>query len=162
MIQRVLNKLTTYEPPYQNTPNCLWNVGCQIVSILTFIDRCFCKVETRTCEKVRSCAKHLGGLAVATLPGASRSFNPALRICIVISQYQWYSNKCWLQGILSRNKIIYWSSQYRHDFIKFLRKGKIKLQRPTKIKRRHTFGSWTKGWDSLRSVMWEQGVKAHP
>ena len=46
-------------------------------------DRCFCKVETRACETLLSCAKRLGGLAVTTLPGASRSFNPAL----VIGQY---------------------------------------------------------------------------
>jgi len=41
-------------------------------------DRCFCKVETRVCETLLSCAKRFGGLAVTTLPGASRSFNPAL------------------------------------------------------------------------------------
>jgi len=28
---------------------------------------------------VHSCTKRLGGLAVTTLPGVSRSFNPALR-----------------------------------------------------------------------------------
>ena len=78
VIQRFLNWLTTYAPPYQDTPNCLWSAACQIVSILTFIDRCFCKVETRACETLRSCAKRLGGLAVTTLPGASCSFNPAL------------------------------------------------------------------------------------
>ena len=41
-------------------------------------DRCFCKVETRACETLPICAKRLGGLATTTLPGASRSFNPAL------------------------------------------------------------------------------------
>jgi len=41
-------------------------------------DRCFYKVETRACETPRSCAQRLRGLAVTTLPGASRSFNPAL------------------------------------------------------------------------------------
>jgi len=41
-------------------------------------DRCFCKFETRARETLRSCAKRLGGLAVTILPGASRSFNPAL------------------------------------------------------------------------------------
>ena len=30
------NKSTTYEPPYMVTPNCLWSVGCQIVSLLKF------------------------------------------------------------------------------------------------------------------------------
>ena len=32
-----LNKLTTYEPPYMVTPNYLWSVGCQIVSVLTLL-----------------------------------------------------------------------------------------------------------------------------
>jgi len=41
-------------------------------------DRFFCKLETRACETLRSCARRLRGLAVKTLPGASRSFNPAL------------------------------------------------------------------------------------
>ena len=41
-------------------------------------DRCFCKDETRACETLRSCTKRLMGLEVTTLPGASRSFNPAL------------------------------------------------------------------------------------
>jgi len=43
-----------------------------------FFDRCFCKVENRACETLHSCAKRLPGLAVTILPGASRSFNPAL------------------------------------------------------------------------------------
>ena len=71
-----LNKLTTYEPPYMVTPDCLWSVGCQIVSSF---DQCFYKVETRAYEKLRICTQQLWGLAVTTLPGASRSFNPALR-----------------------------------------------------------------------------------
>jgi len=41
-------------------------------------DPCFCKVQTRACETPCSCAQRLGGLAVKTLPGASRSFNPTL------------------------------------------------------------------------------------
>jgi len=32
-----LNKLTTYQPPYMVTSSCLWSVGCQIVSVLTFL-----------------------------------------------------------------------------------------------------------------------------
>ena len=43
------------------TPNCLWSVGCQIVSVGVF-DRCFWKVETRACETLRSCAKRFGDL----------------------------------------------------------------------------------------------------
>jgi len=41
-------------------------------------DQCFCKVETRACETLCSFAKRLRGLAVTTLHGAPRSFNPAL------------------------------------------------------------------------------------
>ena len=52
-------------------------------------DRCFCNVETRACETLRSCAKRLGGVAVTILPGASRSFNPALGTAIVASASQW-------------------------------------------------------------------------
>ena len=28
---------TTYEPPYMVSPDCLWRVDCQIVSVLTFL-----------------------------------------------------------------------------------------------------------------------------
>ena len=53
---------------------------CRLPNRISFgvFDRCFCKVETRACETLRSCAMRLRGLAVTTLPGASRSFNPAL------------------------------------------------------------------------------------
>jgi len=53
---------------------------CRLPNRISFdvFDRCFCKVETRVCETLGSCAKRLGGLAVTTLTGASRSFNPAL------------------------------------------------------------------------------------
>jgi len=34
--------------------------------------------RTRACKRLRSCTNRLGGLAVTTLPGASRSFNAAL------------------------------------------------------------------------------------
>jgi len=43
-------------------------------------NRCFCKVETRVCVTLLSCAKRVGGLAVTTLPGASSSFNPVLHM----------------------------------------------------------------------------------
>jgi len=59
-----------------------WRVCCQIVGPISFnvFDRCLCKIETRACETLRSCTKRLGGLAVWTLLGASRSFTPALNI----------------------------------------------------------------------------------
>jgi len=55
---------------------------CRLPNRISFdiFDRCFCKVETRACETPRICAKRLRGLAVPTLPGASRSFNPALHL----------------------------------------------------------------------------------
>ena len=58
-------------------PNSL---KCKLPNRISFnvFDRCFCRVETKSCEKLRICAKRLGGLAVTILPGASRSFNPAL------------------------------------------------------------------------------------
>ena len=46
--------------------------------IFDVFDRYFCKVETRACETLRSCARRLRGLAVKAFPGASRSFNPGL------------------------------------------------------------------------------------
>jgi len=82
-----LNKLTKYKPPYnvtlQGRPHL--SLKCRLPNRNSFdvFDRCFCKVETRACETLRSCAKRLGGLAVTTLPGASRSFNPALRVACV-------------------------------------------------------------------------------
>jgi len=53
---------------------------CRLPNRISFdvFDRCFCKFDTRACETLRSCPMRLGGLAVTTLPGASRSFNPAL------------------------------------------------------------------------------------
>ena len=55
------------------------SLKCRLPNRISF-DRCFCKVKTRACETLRSCAQRLGGLAVTTLPRASRSFNPALPI----------------------------------------------------------------------------------
>ena len=64
-----LNKLTTYEPPYMVTPNCLWIVGCQIVSVLTSLTGASAKCKRKHVKRCPcSCAKHLGGLAVTTLP----------------------------------------------------------------------------------------------
>jgi len=65
---------------------------CRLPNRINFdaFDRCFCKAETRACESLLSCAKRLGGLAVTTLPGASRSFNPALPLLHVIF-YQQYA-----------------------------------------------------------------------
>ena len=59
--------------------DCLWRVGC-VPNRISFdvSDRCFCKVETRASETLRSCAKHLDGLAITALPGASRLLFPAL------------------------------------------------------------------------------------
>ena len=36
----------------------------------------------------RSCAKRLGGIAVTTLPGVSRSFNPALAVGVEQSAFE--------------------------------------------------------------------------
>ena len=68
--------------------HCPWNppvatdLKCKLPNRISFdvFGRCFCKVETRLCETLRSCAMRLRGLAVTTLPGASRSFNPALAV----------------------------------------------------------------------------------
>jgi len=56
------------------------SLKCRLPNRITFdvCDRCFCKVETRACETLPSCAKRIGGLAVTTLPRASHSFNPVL------------------------------------------------------------------------------------
>ena len=56
------------------------SLKCRLPNRISFdvFDRCFCKVDTMVCETLLSCAKRLGDLAVTTLPGASRSFNPAL------------------------------------------------------------------------------------
>jgi len=56
------------------------SLRCRLPNHINFdvFDRCFCKVETRVCEALLSCVKRLGDLAVTTLPGASRSFKPAL------------------------------------------------------------------------------------
>jgi len=77
LIIAYLNKLTTCEPSYMVTPIVpeaqaaksyqFWRVWPVLL-----------QVEKRACETLRSCAKRLGGLAATTLPGASRSFNPAL------------------------------------------------------------------------------------
>ena len=70
-----LNKLTKYEW----SPSCLWSVGCQIVSVLTFLTGASTKLKREHVKQTLcSCAERLGDLAVATLPGASRSFNLAL------------------------------------------------------------------------------------
>ena len=54
---------------------------CRLPNHISFdiFDRCFCKVETRACETLRSSAQRLGGPAVTTLPGAWRSLNQVLR-----------------------------------------------------------------------------------
>jgi len=63
------------------------SLKCRLPNRISFdvFGRCFCKVETKARATLRSCAKHLGGLAVTTLPGASRSFNPALRMNHVVN-----------------------------------------------------------------------------
>ena len=40
-----LNKSTTHEPLYMVTPNCLWSVGCQFASLLTFLTGDSTKLE---------------------------------------------------------------------------------------------------------------------
>jgi len=56
------------------------SLKCRLSNRVSFdvFDQCFCKVETRVRETLRSCAKRLRGLAVTTLPGASPSLNPVL------------------------------------------------------------------------------------
>jgi len=58
---------------------------CRLPNCINFdiFDWCFCEVETRACETLRSCAKRWGGLAVTTLPMASPSFNQALATRVV-------------------------------------------------------------------------------
>ena len=41
------------------------------------------------CETLLSCVKRLGGLTVTTLPGASRSFNPALSMTYTFTENVW-------------------------------------------------------------------------
>jgi len=67
-------------------------------------DWCFCKVETRACETLRSCAKRLGGLEVTTLPGASCSFNPALRTAGLASGV----GDGGVEGASARPKVLIW------------------------------------------------------
>jgi len=66
-----LNKLIAYEPPYMVTTNCL--LKCRLSNRISFdvSDWCFCNVQTRACETLRSAAKSLGGLAITNLLGAS-------------------------------------------------------------------------------------------
>jgi len=71
-----VRKITTFEQPDMLNPSCFWSVGN--TSSFDIFDQCFCKVETRACESLRSFTKRLGGLVATTLPGTSRSRNPAL------------------------------------------------------------------------------------
>jgi len=63
------------------TPNCLWNVDCQIVSVLTFLAGAFAKLKRGHVKRYAVALKRLGGLALMTLPEASRLINPALSLC---------------------------------------------------------------------------------
>jgi len=64
--------------PFIVTPN--WSLKCRLPNRISFdvFRRCFCKVETTACETLRSSAQRLDGLAVTSLPGVSRSINPAV------------------------------------------------------------------------------------
>jgi len=68
-----LNKPTSCKPSYMVTPNCLRSVGCQIVSVLTFLAGASATWKEGACETLRVCAERLGGLAVTTFPEALRS-----------------------------------------------------------------------------------------
>jgi len=89
-----LNKLTTYEPPHMVIGHSQLPLKCRLSNRISFdlFYRCICKVETRACETLRSCAKRLGGLAVTISLGASRRFNPAL---LVINNLFYFSRTFW-------------------------------------------------------------------
>jgi len=71
---------TPLAPPL--TPIVSEVLKCRLPNRISFdfVDRCFCRVETRACKTLRSCAMRLGVLAVTILPRASRSFNPAVHV----------------------------------------------------------------------------------
>ena len=73
------------------THNCLWKVGFQIKSALTFLTGAAAKFKR---GHVKRYAVALRGLAVTTLPGTSRSFNPALAVHTKPAQRdgRWLSN----------------------------------------------------------------------
>ena len=56
------------------------SLKCRLPNRITFdiFGRCFCKVEMRACETLRSCATRLGTSRWQLCPGASHSFNPVL------------------------------------------------------------------------------------
>ena len=67
------------------TPSCLWSVGCQIVSVLTFLTGVSANLKRGHVKRYAVALSVFGGLAVTTLPGASLSFNPAMgrwRFCL--------------------------------------------------------------------------------
>jgi len=64
------------------TPNCLWIVGCQIVSVLTIRPVLLQSWNEGMWKRLHSYDKRLGGLGVTILPEASRSFNTALGVGI--------------------------------------------------------------------------------
>jgi len=70
------------------------SLKCRLPNRIRFdvFDRRFCKVQTRACETLRSCAQGLGGPAVTILLGASGSFNPALGIAksMLKQSLMWY------------------------------------------------------------------------
>ena len=77
-----LNKLTTHVPPHMVIGHFQLSLKCRLPNCIRFdvFYRCICKVETRVCKTLRSCAKRSGGLAFTISLGASRSFNPALLV----------------------------------------------------------------------------------
>jgi len=75
-----LSVWTTEPHTNRRTWSLQLSLKCRLLNRIYFdvFGQCFCKVETRACETLRRCTKHLGGLAVTTLPRGSRSFNQAL------------------------------------------------------------------------------------
>ena len=94
--------------------NCDYFFAIQIVSVVTFLTGAYAKLKRAHMKRytLRSCAKRLGGLAVTFLPGASRSFNPALPGGqIRISPILLFQNRIWSN---SKKKTILsppWSGQ---------------------------------------------------
>jgi len=69
---------------------------CRLSNRISFnvLDRCFCKVETRPCETLRSCAKRLRGPRSHDFARASHSFNPDQVVC---PTYQSFWLRAWVK-----------------------------------------------------------------
>jgi len=63
------NKLTTYEPPYVVTPNCLWSLVCQIVSVLKFLTGASAKLKRGHVKRYAVVLSVLGASWSGLCPG---------------------------------------------------------------------------------------------